>query len=67
MGFLRSRRRVFMIFKVEHTREELLVMYPLVRKFGAFFDGHEVGKLPLPPPVPAPLLQPRPAPPLMLF
>jgi hypothetical protein len=67
MGFLRFRRRVFMIFKVEHTREELLVMYRLVRKFGAFFDGHEVGKRPQPPPVPAPLLQPRPAPPLTLF
>jgi hypothetical protein len=56
-----------MLFKVEHTRTELLLMYRLVRKFGAFFDGYEVGTLPQPPPVPAPLLAPRPVSPLTLF
>jgi hypothetical protein len=68
MGFLRFCRRAFMAFKTEHTRAELLVMYRIVRLFGATFDGYEVDKMPKPPP-PAlpPLLPAAPLPPLTLF
>jgi hypothetical protein len=67
MGFLRFCRRVFMALKTEHTRAELLVMYRVVRLFGATFDGYEVDKLPQPPPEPRPLLPPAPLRPLTLF
>jgi hypothetical protein len=67
MGFLRFCRWAFMLFKAEHTRDELLLMYRLRRQFGAFFDGYEVDKMPQPPPLPPPVLQPRPALPLKLF
>jgi hypothetical protein len=68
MGFLRFCRWAFMIFKAEHTRGELLLMYRLRRQFGAIFDGFEVGKLPQPPPPPlAPMLPSSSVAPLTLF
>lgn len=67
MGFLRFCRRVFMLLKVEQTRAELLVMYRVVRLFGATFDGYEVSKMPNPPPVPQPLIPAVAPPPLRLF
>jgi hypothetical protein len=67
MGFLRFCRRAFMLFRVEHTREELLLMYGLVKRFGAFFDGYEVARLAQPPPAPVPAAQDRPVLPPTLF
>ena len=67
MGFLRFRRRVYMLLKVEHTRAELLVMYRIVRLFGATFDGYEVPRMPNPPPAPPPLIPVPIPPPLRLF
>jgi hypothetical protein len=52
MGFLRFCRRVFMMLKVERTRAELLVIYWVVRLFGATFEGNEVPRMPHPPPLP---------------
>jgi hypothetical protein len=67
MGFLRFCRRAFMVLKVEHTRSELLVMYRLVVRLGAIFDGLEQGKPTKPPPLPRPSLPPPVVPPLTLF
>ena len=67
MGFLRFCHRAFMALKVELPRAELLVMYRIVRLFGASFDGIEVRLMPHPPPAPRPLIPARPAPPLRLF
>jgi hypothetical protein len=67
MGFLRFCRRAFVLLKVEHTRAELLVMYRVVRLFGATFDGYEVPKMANAPPLPRPLIPALPPPPLRLF
>jgi hypothetical protein len=67
MGFLRFCRRTFMLLNVEHTRAELLVMYRVVRLFGATFEGYEVPRLANPPPDPLPLIPPAPPLPLTLF
>jgi hypothetical protein len=67
MGFLRFCRYAYMLFKVEHTREELLLMYRLRQRFGAIFEGFEVGRLPQPPPQSTPAPLPAPAVPLALF
>jgi hypothetical protein len=69
MGFLRFCRWVFMALKVQHTREELLVMYRLTRLFSGVVEGVGVQNLAQPPPPPRPLLPPPPPPPppLTLF
>ena len=67
MGFLRFTRRAFMVFKAEHTRAELLIMYRFVRLFRATFDGYELPQMAKPPPEPPALIPARPLPPLRLF
>ena len=67
MGFLRFCRRVFMTLKVEHTRDELLLMYRIGCTFDATVEGIRVEKITRPPPIPQPLLAARPLPPLTLF
>jgi hypothetical protein len=67
MGFLRFCRWVFMAFKVEHTRNELLVMYRLRRVFGAGIEGLVEPLCPQPPPLPRSAIPPLPPPPRRLF